>query len=777
MENAKRTKRVRMIAIALLIAVLCGVVIAIALLLRKDLSNSQPQSEDYELSFTSNGDGTCYISDIKISPQAQEIDLVLPTISPDGDKVTAYDTTALIFQNVPKVISAEDFDAHIQTPLDQAVDDGRMTKFMSDKITEYFFEKKSLENEKTQRGKQLLLANYPLVAVSDIYVCFAWESPGELELLSLYLSQYAGYTVEQHFADATRLIDLAVENGIENHGVSLPNPTGAIVSLRIPKTMTQFCDNAFGGLENLKRVELPEGLTSIGVGAFSNCAKLEEITIPNSVTSIGAGAFLGCTSLKSLVISNGVVTIGERAFSGCTNLKTPVIPDSVTSIGNRSFEGSGVTGVVIPGSVISIGDSAFAACDSLEGVVICEGVKSIGSYAFSECQKLRSALLPKSVVEIQDGAFYNCRNLIGINLPNNLAMLGKNAFWRCEMVLREENGFCFVGDWVVSVIGRSELVFPAGTVGIADNACEGQLSVKSVAFPKGLKHIGASAFMDCSDLTTVTFPHGLQSIGRYAFSNCGLTELDFPSTVKSIGGNAFSRCTDLEHVYLPNSLKSIEGGLFLNCENLTYVGLPDYLETISRSAFEGCSKLQSIDIPQSVTCIDENAFSGCDNLFRIVEGGVSYVDQWAISFDGTVTEVTLRQDTVGIAANAFSSCAITKITFPDELKYIGKNAFCNCGELTSVTLPSNLRSIESWAFYGRTGIQEITLPKGLRSLGDDVFHSRMKAVYYLGTAEDWSKLKNETFGVSSEILYYYSETEPAEKGNYWRYVDGVPKAW
>jgi hypothetical protein len=31
--------------------------------------------------------------------------------------------------------------------------------------------------------------------------------------------------------------------------------------------------------------------------------------------------------------------------------------------------------------------------------------------------------------------------------------------------------------------------------------------------------------------------------------------------------------------------------------------------------------------------------------------------------------------------------------------------------------------------------------------------------------------------LTSATLYYYSETTPAESGNYWHYVDGVPTPW
>ena len=52
-------------------------------------------------------------------------------------------------------------------------------------------------------------------------------------------------------------------------------------------------------------------------------------------------------------------------------------------------------------------------------------------------------------------------------------------------------------------------------------------------------------------------------------------------------------------------------------------------------------------------------------------------------------------------------------------------------------------------------------------------------VYYKGTRSEWENIKKEmqTFDLTKATLYYYSEAQPSETGNYWHYVDGVPTAW
>ena len=61
--------------------------------------------------------------------------------------------------------------------------------------------------------------------------------------------------------------------------------------------------------------------------------------------------------------------------------------------------------------------------------------------------------------------------------------------------------------------------------------------------------------------------------------------------------------------------------------------------------------------------------------------------------------------------------------------------------------------------------------------------------YYHGTQSQWEQIQivginadgGSIFGDNIEIknatIYFYSETEPTQLGNYWRYVDGVPTPW
>ena len=73
----------------------------------------------------------------------------------------------------------------------------------------------------------------------------------------------------------------------------------------------------------------------------------------------------------------------------------------------------------------------------------------------------------------------------------------------------------------------------------------------------------------------------------------------------------------------------------------------------------------------------------------------------------------------------------------------------------------------------------VVLPKSVTALGVQVFNS--PDIYYEGSTEDWQKVEENidyTAGKPFDgTLYYYSEEEPTDSGNYWHYVDGLPVKW
>ena len=73
------------------------------------------------------------------------------------------------------------------------------------------------------------------------------------------------------------------------------------------------------------------------------------------------------------------------------------------------------------------------------------------------------------------------------------------------------------------------------------------------------------------------------------------------------------------------------------------------------------------------------------------------------------------------------------------------------------------------------------IPVSIVSIPSQTFYlcNAIKEIYYMGDELEWSAISIDE---SSAILkkatvYYYSEMQPTNNGNYWHYVDGVPTKW
>lgn len=78
-------------------------------------------------------------------------------------------------------------------------------------------------------------------------------------------------------------------------------------------------------------------------------------------------------------------------------------------------------------------------------------------------------------------------------------------------------------------------------------------------------------------------------------------------------------------------------------------------------------------------------------------------------------------ETIGHAA--FERSAVTSVTIPDSVTFIGEAAFANCSNLTNISIPNSVTSIGLSAFEHCTRLKSITLPSSLRNISMFLFHN------------------------------------------------------
>ena len=119
---------------------------------------------------------------------------------------------------------------------------------------------------------------------------------------------------------------------------------------------------------------------------------------------------------------------------------------------------------------------------------------------------------------------------------------------------------------------------------------------------------------------------------------------------------------------------------------------------------------------------------------------------------------------------------------PNGINSIGDYTFYHCTSLKTIVIPDKVSKIGNSVFTGCTSLESIVIPKDVASIGNTSFYnmSILHDIYYCGNSSEWEKISignNNGFLTDYATIYYYSEEEPTESGNYWYYVDGVPAVW
>ena len=745
---------------------------------------AEPYSLDV-LSFTSNGDGTCYVS--YCSERNRVRDIIIPPVSPDGETVTGIGQYAFNSNTFIRSVLIPDTVVTIKGGA--------------------FFGTYSLKRVYIGAGVAEIEEGV-FAQCENLYSIEVDDDNPYFKDVDGHLYSKDGKTFLR-YAKARTEETYTVLDGVEYVHLGAFKECDNLKKVTLPSTLKSLAIYLFDSCDNLEHVNIPDGITELPDGSFNNCIYLREITIPSSVKTIGDSVFLGCHSLRSVVIPYGVETIGWNAFFGCGGLTEIIIPDSVTSIGRyafahcsslgfvkmsenmtvipvEAFTCTALTTVIIPSNVVTVDDKAFERCYKLHTVVISASVEVIGEAVFNECTSLKYVFTERSFGEAEHGAL-NTPLYSAEYYAYSEAMPDGAKYWHYV------NGVPVIWDVYYNGAGYSAgLTYVSNGDGTCYVSGKGSFSgtvlIIPATSPSGdrVTAIGASAFEGLTSINTVIIPGSVTAIGERAFIGCtSLLRVDIPDSVQTVGAGAFKGCTSLVSVRLGLGITGIADYTFDGCESLVSVFYGNGVSSIGDYAFRGCGMYYSI-IGNGVQTIGNHAFEGCVSYMIIIGERVVSIGDFAFADCTGVAILSIPKATESIGYGAFKNCEHiqTLKVDKDNPSYMSKSTaiytkdgktLILCATPDGINYDEAFLGVEHISDYAVSGarIHYVCLTNELVSIGDYAFLDvqMLTTVYFYGTEAEWREV---TVGEGNEALtnatvYFYSETEPTEEGNYWHY--------
>ena len=638
------------------------------------------------------------------------------------------------------------------------------------------------------------------------------------------------------FADCFALESVAFNDGLETIGQEAFGFCYSLESINIPNSVTSLGSDAFYKCHSLKSAILGNGLETIKSSTFNECSSLASISIPSGVTTIESSAFYGCASLRRITIPSSVTNIADGAFARCQiveviNLSSLNIEVGASTYGqiakNAMFvidninasqieedengfitydDGVDVTllgysgsehNIVIPNGVTKIAPNAFENNDNITRVNIPNSVTTVGTYAFSDCENLCQVIVGSGVNTLPSSAFSRCYGLVEVinksSVDNVFFTNTETSYVYTRYLTNSESNSR------ITVDSNGYVVYEEGAdhylVGYEGNA-------KDIIIPTGVTKIYKRMFDDDHHIQSVVIPTGVTEIGEYSFTNCSnLRTVSVPDTLTTVTSSFLS--DDLLEYrnyhgahYLGNDLNPY---VLLfdtdNNENSRYFMYQLYIHegTVCIASINNLQKLVEIINESSLTITkgsgiakyvlavitDEND----SKLHQYSDGYVMYIDgddRILVDYESYQTPFAVPDGTTEINRFVlyYSGCHIEGIIIPDSVTEIGDHAFCYING-DYIIFGSGMDTLRSSVLQGAS-FKYVVLDKAITTIEDFAFlGNHIEKFYYTGNETEFNAISVglNNSDLSSATVYFYSDVEPTESGNFWHYVDGVITIW
>ena len=265
--------------------------------------------------------------------------------------------------------------------------------------------------------------------------------------------------------------------------------------------------------------------------------------------------------------------------------------------------------------------------------------------------------------------------------------------------------------------------------------------------------LGAFLFAGCKALEEIRLPSTITTIEYNAFWYCtSLKGLEIPKSVRGIYSSAISDCTSLESLvvesgnsnYKSDNCNAVISGttLLIGCKNTV---IPDYITEIGNNAFFGCSGFKgnngTLTLPIGLKSISAYGFADCSFSSIVLPNGLEKIDYSAFARNHALTAITIPASVTYIGRSILEDCtnlnsiviadgntvydsrdncnaiietATNKLiegfentVIPTTVTTIGEDAYYQCLLLKEVTIPEHITSIEQRAYWNCQNLKDV----------------------------------------------------------------------
>lgn len=452
------------------------------------------------------------------------------------------------------------------------------------------------------------------------------------------------------------------------------------------------------------------------------------------------------------------------------------------------------TSVVIPKGITHIASKAFYNCKNLQSVEFPEGLLEIGAQAFQGCS-LTSVIVPRSVQKVYHEAFSGCKEIMVYDSINPDAEDCYAEFNDFNHEQHSELGFAGMSPaWAMwEWPGNHKEWYDYSIVVRSAETDQIKYIVEIAAAPKDrqYQHMLCSSWGRNATFAfkkqDKMFPkiEGSERKIRVALSRLQYG-IDLDDETRSYYCKYLSRSAKaaLEMCINDNRLEWIEvcAEIGVLKKDVLEYGIPlatkakmtaitAYLLEYKNSHFPDAKKkadkeFDLLSLPKEKKPLDKNSVAYMKKIWKCEEledGSLSLV-----KYAGEDTEIVIP-DSIGgkvistIGEMAFSPkqsrvlsslkkvrASIVSVTFGDNIREIGKNAFDGCTELYAINWPNSTLVIKDSAFEGCISIEELSFSEGIIAIGKRAF-AGCSALKKLTFATSIQKVEESAFEQCNQI--------------------------